>query len=133
MKKSFWIAKGLKMLVLAIAAGVLFTFVVMWLWNWLMPTIFGLSIITFWQALGLLVLSKILFGGKGWGRRRHSHGHYKSSQWKKNLHEKWNNMSAEEKEALKAQMKSRCRSGRWQWNDDLGTNVENQDKDKDEA
>ncbi len=43
-------------------------FVVMHLWNWLMPVIFGLTTITFWQAVGLFILSKILlsgFHGKG--------------------------------------------------------------------
>lgn len=45
---------------LAIAA---FTVAVMLLWNWLMPLIFGLTTITFLQALGILALSKILFGG----------------------------------------------------------------------
>ena len=39
---------------------------VMELWNWLMPTLFGLPAISFWQALGLLVLSRILFG-RSWG------------------------------------------------------------------
>lgn len=44
-------------------AGValLFGFVVMWLWNWLMPDIFGLKRISYWQAWGLVVLSWILF------------------------------------------------------------------------
>ena len=38
------------------------------LWNWLMPSIFGLRLITFWEALGLLGLSWLLFGGfRGWG------------------------------------------------------------------
>ena len=36
------------------------------LWNWLLPPLFGLPRIAFWQALGLLVLSRILFGGCGW-------------------------------------------------------------------
>ncbi|MBK6526662.1 MAG: hypothetical protein IPG07_14625 [Crocinitomicaceae bacterium] len=45
--------------------GIAMTAVVMLLWNWLMPTLFGLTIITFWQALGILILSKILFGGHG--------------------------------------------------------------------
>ena len=36
---------------------------VMSLWNWLMPGLFGLPVVTFWQALGLLALSRILFGG----------------------------------------------------------------------
>jgi hypothetical protein len=41
----------------------LFGFVVMWLWNWLMPKIFGLPQIGYWEGWGLLVLAKILFGG----------------------------------------------------------------------
>jgi hypothetical protein len=40
-----------------------FGLVVMSLWNWLMPTLFGWHVISYWQALGLLILSKILFGG----------------------------------------------------------------------
>jgi len=46
-------------LVLALAAVIL-GFPLMWLWNWLMPNIFGLPFITFWQALGLNALSAIL-------------------------------------------------------------------------
>lgn len=40
-------------------------FVTMKLWNWLVPELFGLASITFWQAIGLLILFKILFGGIG--------------------------------------------------------------------
>jgi len=40
-------------------------FVVQWLWNWLMPGIFGLKQISYWQAFGLLFLAKLLFGGLG--------------------------------------------------------------------
>jgi hypothetical protein len=46
--------------------------IVMRLWNWLLPPLFGLSSITFWQALGLLALSRILFGGFGFGGGGHS-------------------------------------------------------------
>jgi hypothetical protein len=47
--------------------------VVQWLWNWLLPEIFGLRPIAFWQALGLLALCRILFGsfGRGGGHQRH--------------------------------------------------------------
>ena len=42
------------------------------LWNWLVPSLFGLSALTFWQALGLLALCRILFGGSGvMGGRSH--------------------------------------------------------------
>jgi hypothetical protein len=49
------------------ALVILFGFVLMWLWNALMPDIFGLPEITYWQAMGLCLLSKILFGGFGGG------------------------------------------------------------------
>ncbi|MDR1936143.1 MAG: hypothetical protein LBS49_11310 [Candidatus Accumulibacter sp.] len=60
---------------------------VMLLWNWLMPALFtGLGSIDYWQALGILLLCKILFGGRG-----HWRGH----------HPRWDSMSAEEREQLK--------------------------------
>ncbi len=55
---------------LAILAMLLFTFIggeiVLRLWNWLLPPLFGWRQITFWQALGLLILCRILFGGSRW-------------------------------------------------------------------
>jgi hypothetical protein len=45
--------------------AVLFGFVLMWLWNGLMPAIFGLPGIGYWQGWGLLILSSILFKGTG--------------------------------------------------------------------
>lgn len=45
--------------------------VVMLLWNWLTPPLFGFRLITFWQALGLLALCRILFGGFGLGGGGH--------------------------------------------------------------
>ncbi|HTQ85788.1 MAG TPA: hypothetical protein VMI93_06225 [Candidatus Solibacter sp.] len=54
--------------VLAPALLALFGAGTMWLWNWLMPAIFKLPTIGFWQAVGLLLLSHILFKG-GYARR----------------------------------------------------------------
>lgn len=65
---------------LAIAGMVAFAalggFVVRWLWNWLLPPLFGWKAITFWQALALLALTRILFGGFGMngGPRRGGEG-----------------------------------------------------------
>ena len=47
--------------------AILFGFIIMWLWNYLMPELFGLTEITYWQAIGLFILSKILLGGFGGG------------------------------------------------------------------
>ncbi|MBN2879527.1 MAG: hypothetical protein JXN65_07840 [Clostridia bacterium] len=51
--------------ILGIGLAILFGFVVMWLWNWLMPMLFGLKELTYWQAVGIFILAKILFGGIG--------------------------------------------------------------------
>lgn len=71
-----------------------FSAIVMLLWNWLMPTIFGLIAINFWQALGLLVLARILFGRFGFGRdRMMSRGTRENP-----IHEKWMKMTPEQRE-----------------------------------
>ena len=54
----------------------LFGAVTMWLWNWLMPALFKLPVIGFWQAVGILALSQLLFKGGHIGRAGRSH-------WKK--------------------------------------------------
>ncbi|MDR2804922.1 MAG: hypothetical protein LBB85_04655 [Dysgonamonadaceae bacterium] len=88
----------------------IFSVVFMLLWNWLIPDIFGGKVINFWQALGLLALSRILFGrfGKHWmrkGQMRH-HGNP--------IYEKWMNMSPEQQEEFflkrKEQMKEHWRT-----------------------
>ncbi len=72
---------------------------VMLLWNALMPTIFGLATLSYWQALGLFVLCRILFGrfGGGFGRgKNREHWHKQHSPFR----EKWNKMTPEEQEAF---------------------------------
>ena len=68
------IAKFIAMAIAGIIAITLFIFlggkVVQLLWNWLMPMLFGLREVTFWQAVGILALSRILFGGLGMGGNR---------------------------------------------------------------
>jgi hypothetical protein len=58
---------ALVVLFVILGAGLLFLFgfIVMLLWNWLMPEIFGLKTLTYWQAWGILALSCILFGRIG--------------------------------------------------------------------
>jgi hypothetical protein len=87
--------KILKMLVLAAIAIPAIGFLVMSLWNALMPAIFGLPALGFWQALGLLVLSKILFGGFHGGGHHHKH---------RMMHERWAAMSEEEREKFRRAM-----------------------------
>ncbi|MBD3639107.1 MAG: hypothetical protein HUJ25_17260 [Crocinitomicaceae bacterium] len=66
--------------VFMVAAATIIGFIVMGLWNWIMPSVFGLGLITFWQALGILILGRILFGGfkkhRHWGmRKRHAYAY----------------------------------------------------------
>lgn len=77
---------------LAVIAIVVLGWLVMMLWNWVMPALFvGARTIDFAHALGLLVLSRILFGGfrghRGWHGRRH---------WRK-----WESMTSEERERVR--------------------------------
>ncbi|HXW15524.1 MAG TPA: hypothetical protein VEN79_13530 [Terriglobia bacterium] len=95
------ILRGLKILLIVALAATVFTFVVMELWNWLMPVIFSLHAINFWQALGLLVLSKILFGGF---RGRPGFG----GHWRQRLMERWEQMTPEEREKFRTGMRGGC-------------------------
>lgn len=106
--KKFWIKKGLMFLFFFIAAVLLFGLLVMSLWNALLPAVLGVKAITFLQALGILLLSKILFGGFGGGW--HGRGRY-SGKWM-DMKEKFAGMSPEEREKFKAEWKTRC-GGRW--------------------
>jgi len=58
-----WILWGIVGVVVGAVLALFFGFVVMWLWNWLMPTIFGLPTLTYWQAWGIVILFHILFKG----------------------------------------------------------------------
>ncbi len=79
------------MVLMGLAAAAGFSAAVMLLWNWLMPAIFGLAAIGFWQALGLLVLARLLFGGIH--GKHHGHHHGKGNP----IREKWMKMSPEER------------------------------------
>ena len=75
--------------------------VVLHLWNWLLPPIFGWRYITFWQAVGILALCRILFGGHGWrGPGR--------SNFRRRMSERWEKMTPEEREKFRHGMRDRC-------------------------
>ncbi len=96
--------KCFKILVLVLLACTVFGYVTMRLWNWLVPGIFGWHTITFVQAIGLFVLSKLLFGGF------HKHGG-RGREWKRHMEERFAQMSPEERERFRAGMRG-CRWGR---------------------
>lgn len=98
--------KGLKILMWVVLGTVFIGavgFLTMQLWNWLVPELFNGPAITFWQAMGLLLLSKILFSGIG-GKRGNS-GHCKHRYY-----EKWSAMTPDERARFKEKMKDKwCR------------------------
>jgi Ca2+/H+ antiporter, TMEM165/GDT1 family len=111
MKRGSWFLKRAIMIVMfATATLLLFGFVVMSIWNAILPAVIHVGAISFGQALGILILSKILFGGfhGRWGGRG-------PRRWTENMgggmREKWMNMSPEEREKFKQDWKSRC--GSW--------------------
>ncbi|TAL29748.1 MAG: hypothetical protein EPN93_20635 [Spirochaetes bacterium] len=64
-------------LALAVLVAFVFGYVVMWLWNYLMPGLFGLGTIDYWQAFAMVVLAKLLFGSHGvHGRGKHAWGRH---------------------------------------------------------
>jgi Ca2+/H+ antiporter, TMEM165/GDT1 family len=102
-----WVAKGAAFLVLGLAFVAVLSFVVMSLWNALIPSLIHGPDLTFWQAAGVLILSRILFGGFR-GRGGHGwHGHH--GGWRQRMwREKWESMTPEERERLRARFKHRC-------------------------
>src|SRR5262249_32796323 len=91
-----------KFLLFAAAMASLLGFVVMRLWNWLTPALFGWHMISFWQALGILLLSKILFGGF-----RGFRGRPGMPQWRQRMMERWEKMTPEERDKFVAGMRGR--------------------------
>ena len=74
--------------------------VVRQLWNWLLPPLFGWRQITFWQALGILALCRILFGGFGW------HGSGRSN-FRRRMEERCEHMTPEERERFRQGIRGR--------------------------
>jgi hypothetical protein len=83
------------LLFIAIGGGI-----VMQLWNWLLPPLFGWHQITFWQAIGLLALCRILFGGHGLRGSGRSH-------WRRRMEERCERMPPEEREQFRQRMRAR--------------------------
>jgi len=90
-------------------------YLVMFLWNLLIPELFNGPVITFWQAVGLFVLSKILLHAFGYGRYHSYHwnrGRY--HYWKARMEEKMSSMTPEEKEKFREKWSRYCRPGYWE-------------------
>jgi hypothetical protein len=95
----------LRFVVFAVLAVTVLSAVVMSLWNRVLPAMFGWPLITFWQAMGLLVLARIFFGrlGGGPGRRMH---------WRHRMMERWSQMTPEERARFEQGLRGHCRPWR---------------------
>lgn len=94
--------KGILFAICAALALAIFGLAVMALWNWLVPAIFGWKAITYWQALGLLVLTRTLFGG--------FRGRAGGMAWRHRMGERWERMTPEEREKMRELLLSRAGS-----------------------
>ena len=101
-KRRIWLAPLAILVMLALVA--LGGEVVLQLWNWLLPPLFGLRQITFSQALGILVLCRILFGRLG-GPSSYRRG------FRRRMAERWEQMTPEERERFRQGMRGRCGLG----------------------
>jgi len=102
--KRWWFLKITKFAAIFVVMVLLLGFVVMQLWNALIPDLLKGPEITFLQAVGILVLTHILFHG---GPRRHWHSGHRE-RWRKHWEEKLASLTPEEREKLKAEWKRRC-------------------------
>lgn len=98
-KKWIFILGPIALVVLVFVGGQL----VMHLWNWLLPALFGWHQVTFWQAVALLALCRILFGGLGHGGHGGGRG-----KWGRSRDQFWEKMTPEERERFKQDMRRRC-------------------------
>ena len=102
-RKLLWIAP------LVLLAMALFVFiggqVVKTLWNWLLPPLFAWPALTFWQALALLVLCRILFGG-GLSSGRYG-GSGMRRRMREHLRQRYAAATPEEREAFRARVRAR--------------------------
>ena len=91
--------KFLLFFLLFLAVLALLGFIVMSLWNWLTPALFGFKIMTYWQALGLIILCKLLFGGFRGPRGR-------GDRWRGRMRQRWEQMTPEEREKFREGMRA---------------------------
>jgi len=96
-----YVPRAVRVLVIAVlffAVLALVGWLVMSLWNWLMPGLFGLKAIGYWQAVGLMVLSRLLFGGfRAVGGRS-------GPSMRRRMGERWSRMTPEERERFRQGM-----------------------------
>jgi hypothetical protein len=109
MNRKFWLLRGLRFALFGALFITLVAFVTMSLWNWLVPALFQGPVISLGQTFGLLLLSRILFGGfrggraGAWARQRRA--------WQQRMAGRLESLSPEQQAQFREQMRSRCSMG----------------------
>ena len=101
-----WFLRIGRVLPIVLLVASLLGFVTMQLWNGLVPALFNGPVLGFWQAIGLLILSRILFFG-GPGRFARGGG-WRRDHWRQRFQDRWEKMSPEERERLRKEWGGRC-------------------------
>jgi hypothetical protein len=100
-KRGWWIGK---MVIFGFLMVMLLGVVTQFLWNFIMPEIFGLPVINFWQALAMFILAKLIFGFGGGGKKWGGHSNH---QWRRQWAEKYSKLSPEDRERFKQKLKDK--------------------------
>ncbi len=103
--KGWWLFRIGRFILAMIVGTFVLGFIVMALWNALIPDIFHGPDLGYWQAVGLLLLSHILL--RAWGFARYGNG-WRHNRWKHRFEEKLASMSPEEREKFREEYRRRC-------------------------
>ncbi len=101
-----WFLRAPAILCIAAIAVLAVGFIVMLLWNELIPVLFNGPVLTYWQAVGILILSKILFHGFG-GRHHGHHRHDKKEEMKRRFMQRMDRMTPEQREKFRNRWESK--------------------------
>lgn len=112
MNRNFWLLRGLRFLLFGVLFVAVLGYVTMSLWNWLVPDLFGGPIISFWQTLGLLLLTRILFGSFHKGGRQGAWARQRKI-WRQKMESRMAMLSPEEQEKFRQKMQHSCSGVPW--------------------
>lgn len=100
-------AKFFSLFIFALLAFALASLAVQLLWNWIIAPTFSIVSLGYWQAMGLLVFCRLLFGRFSFGRHTPHRAHYKYPR-NEQYRQKIMNMTDEERQQFKSEWKKRC-------------------------
>jgi len=110
MNRNLWPLRVLKFILLGTLFVAVMGFVTMRLWNWLVPELFHGPVITFWQTIGLLLLTRLLTGFRGGGARQGFGRKWQQhkNDWKQRMESRMAGMTPEDQERFRQKMRASC-------------------------